>query len=50
MTRTLYITLILALAVPAAVSAQEENSSKGYLSGSFERMILLQGLSLRKTG
>lgn len=36
MTRTLYITLILALAVPAAVSAQEENSSKGYLSGSFE--------------
>ena len=41
MTRTLYITLILALAVPAAVSAQEENSSKGYLSGSFETNNIL---------
>lgn len=41
MTRTLYITLILSLVVPAAVSAQEESSSKGYLSGSFETNNIL---------
>ena len=41
MTKTLYIALILSLAVPAAVSAQEENSSKGYLSGSFETNNIL---------
>ena len=41
MTRILYISLMIALAIPDSAVAQEEKSSKGYLSGSFETNNIL---------
>lgn len=41
MTRILYISLMIALAIPVSAVAQEEKSSKGYLSGSFETNNIL---------